>query len=93
MMSGPTSRISRPERCLAAPGHPSARERSAFPEVERNIEKELSSATHVAETADGGWKPPRLVASPAAAALCPRRWVSQTVRQPIGFLLKEVLSI
>jgi hypothetical protein len=27
----------------------------------------LSSATHVAETADGGLKPPRLVASPAAA--------------------------
>jgi len=32
------------------------------------IEKELSSATHVAEAADGGWKPPRLVANPAAAA-------------------------
>jgi len=36
--------------------------------------KELSSATHVAETADGGLSPkgmikqPRLVASPAAAA-------------------------
>ena len=33
------------------------------------IMKELSSATHGAETADGGLKPPRLVASPAAAAV------------------------
>jgi len=32
------------------------------------IEKGLSSATHVAEAADGGWKPPRPVAGPAAAA-------------------------
>ena len=35
------------------------------------IEKELSSATHVAETADGGLMPPRLVASPAAVDLPP----------------------
>jgi hypothetical protein len=32
------------------------------------IEKELSSATLVAETADGGLMPSRLVASPAAGA-------------------------
>ena len=50
------------------------------------IEKELSSATHIAEGSDGGWphrgasrKPPRLVAGPAAADLPPRRGVSQTV--------------
>jgi len=33
------------------------------------FKKELSSATHVAEATDGGWKPPRLIAGPAAFAI------------------------
>ena len=45
-------------------------------------EKELSSATHVAEASDGrqerdhfgGWRPPRLVARPAAA-IESNRWL------------------
>jgi hypothetical protein len=56
---------------LASPGGYAAR----FCQQWRDNGKELSSATHVAEAADGGWphrgasrKPPRLVASPAAAA-------------------------
>jgi len=45
-----------------------ARAQARFARNGAIMEKALSSATHVAEAADGGWKPPRLVASPAAAA-------------------------
>ena len=44
------------------------------------IGKELSSATHVAEASDGGWKPPRPVAGPAAAVE-PFRWDAQDTIQ------------
>jgi len=60
------------------------------------MEKELSSATHVAEASDGGWphphktgagrgasrKPPRLVASPAAAAEGTRVFITYFRQSP-----------
>ena len=56
-------------------GCSAARAQARFARSGAIMEKELSSATHVAETADGGWKPPRPVASPAAAAE-PIRWAA-----------------
>ena len=47
----------------------------AFCQKCAKIEKELSSATLVAETADGGLKPPRLAARPAGGAE-PFRWAA-----------------
>jgi hypothetical protein len=59
----PTASVPAASRLLAI--------RCAFCQKWRDNVKELSSATHVAETADGGLMPPRLVASPAAADLPP----------------------
>jgi len=56
---------------LLPPPSPSGRGCSARAQAQlhSNNGKRLSSATHVAEAADGGWKPPRLVAAPATAGV------------------------
>jgi hypothetical protein len=62
-----------------------------FARNEAIMAKELSSATHVAETADGGWKPPRLVARPAAAA-APFGGASRSQTVSWKYIRKEIMA-